>query len=156
MVVSVRRQTLLRYRPEGMRGRMLSGALAGPTRKLGHCRLLASSIETQCGRKDTVLHLVYSECRKFLPGGVALVVWGAAPQMSLYIVEAAVGSMLEDDFQTRMALRLGETTAQNSLIEKRRVQSPVCWATGFDRHHALVSSVDCQMETRERRIHLSE
>jgi hypothetical protein len=110
-----------------------------------------------CGRRDTALRLVHSECRTFPLGGVALAVWDAAPQMSSYIVEAVVGSTLEDGFQMKMALPWMETIDQDLLLEEHHVQTiPAYWATGSDHHHALANSVDCQMERRERRIHLSE
>jgi ABC-type antimicrobial peptide transport system permease subunit len=77
---------------------------------------LALRKEMLYGMRDTARHLVCSEYRMSLLDAEALVVLDVGLQKSSYTVMAEVGSMLEDDFQMRMAQWLMETTGPD-LVE---------------------------------------
>ena len=127
-----------------------------PTMKADHCMRLASWTERRFEMRDIVPRLVYSERRRSLLGGAALVVWDGALQMSSYIATGVVGSTLEGGCQRRKALMRAETITQNSPIAGCFVQSiPSCLAIDFDHHHhhhAQESWADCHTATQGTRI----
>ncbi len=70
---------------------------------LGHYMPQAWEKEMLLEMRDTGPHLAQIEYRIFHLGGVALDAWDVGFQMSGYIEEAVVESMLADGFQMRKA-----------------------------------------------------